>query len=135
MSQQRVVVVCSARSGESKAKGTTNRLLRAAEEALKPGSKEYQTIVKDITEDHLAAARLYIANPDILRETTRDIEYDCWKLRSFLEAAEIIDEVSPRSRDIITGVGEKLSCRIVAAVLRDRVCNPSLSLVVTIVLR
>ncbi|RUS33469.1 hypothetical protein BC938DRAFT_471518 [Jimgerdemannia flammicorona] len=120
MSQHRVVVVCSARSGETKATGTTHRLLRAAEEALKPGSKEYQSIVQDITKDHLAAARLHIANPEILRETEREIETDCWKLRSFLEAAEIIDEVSPRSRDIIIGVGEKLSCRIVAAVLRDR---------------
>jgi aspartokinase len=37
----RVALVCSARSGETKEKGTTNRLLRASEEALIHGSKEY----------------------------------------------------------------------------------------------
>lgn len=34
---------------------------------------------------------------------------------------QIIDEISSRSKDIIMGVGERLSCRIVTAVLRDRV--------------
>lgn len=33
---------------------------------------------------------------------------------------KIIDEISPRSRDCIVGVGERLSCKIVAAILRDR---------------
>lgn len=33
---------------------------------------------------------------------------------------QILEEISPRSKDTIIGVGERLSCRIVAAVLRDR---------------
>ncbi|KAF7728360.1 Aspartokinase [Apophysomyces ossiformis] len=120
MDTHRVAVVCSARSGESKKTGTTNRLLRAAEEALKEGSSEYLEIVKDITQDHLEAAREHVKDPTILQDLENQLQNDCFKLRSFLQAAEIIDEISPRSRDIIASIGEKLSCTIVTAALRDR---------------
>ncbi|KAH8551720.1 Aspartate/glutamate/uridylate kinase [Umbelopsis sp. PMI_123] len=120
MNTNRVIVVCSARSGETKAKGTTNRLLRAAAEALSPNSTEHLQIVKDLLEDHLKAAREIIQDRTILETLERQIEKDCIRLKSFLEAAQIIEEISPRSKDIIIGVGENLSCRIVAAALRDR---------------
>ncbi|KAI8643429.1 Aspartate/glutamate/uridylate kinase [Parasitella parasitica] len=118
--QNRLVVVCSARSGKDKQTGTTNRLIRAANDALKPGSKEYLDIVAALLEDHLAVAMEMIHNDEIRQELEDDIRSDCDKLKSFLEAAQIINEISPRSKDIIIGVGEKLSCRIVAAVLQDR---------------
>ncbi|KAI8371343.1 Aspartate/glutamate/uridylate kinase [Radiomyces spectabilis] len=118
--QNRLVVVCSARSGESKQTGTTNRLIRAANDALKPGSKEYLTILDDLLQDHLKAAADMVQDPVIRSNLEDDIKHDCSKLKSFLEAAQIINEISPRSRDIIIGVGEKLACRIVAAVLQDR---------------
>ncbi|KAL1932701.1 hypothetical protein VTP01DRAFT_8379 [Rhizomucor pusillus] len=118
--QNRLVVVCSARSGESKQTGTTNRLIRAADEALRPGSTEFVQIIQDLLDDHQKVADELIRDPEIRHDLKKDIERDCEKLRSFLEAAQIISEISPRSRDIIIGVGEKLSCRIVAAVLQDR---------------
>ncbi|KAI8887659.1 aspartate kinase [Backusella circina FSU 941] len=116
----RVIVVCSARSGETKDKGTTNRLLRAADEALTEGSDKHLEIVEEITQDHLTAARALISNKDILARLESQLKNECLKLRSFLEAAEIIDEISPRSKDIIVGMGETLSCTIVTAVLQDR---------------
>ncbi|CAO3647657.1 unnamed protein product [Cunninghamella blakesleeana] len=118
--QNRLVVVCSARSGESKQNGTTNRLIRAASHALKPGCNDYLDVLDDILNDHLQVANELIHDETIRNELISDIKHDCTKLRSFLEAAQIINEISPRSRDIIIGAGEKLSCRIVTAVLRDR---------------
>lgn len=115
------MVVCSARSGKDKQTGTTNRLIRAANNALKPGSKEYIEIVEALLQDHLEVSQEMIHNQDIREQLESEIRADCAKLRSFLEAAQIINEISPRSKDIIIGVGEKLSCRIVAAVLQDRV--------------
>jgi aspartate kinase len=74
-----------------------------------------------------------------LEELEAEIEKDCDWLRGFLFAAQvrhilvmcydtevmplaqIINEISPRSKDSIVGLGEKLSCKIVTAVLRDRV--------------
>ncbi|CEG71409.1 Putative Aspartokinase [Rhizopus microsporus] len=116
----RVAIVCSARSGVTKEKGTTNRLLRAAKEAITEGSKEHLNIVKEIRDDHINAARSVIKNPEILSVLEDQLEKDCLKLKSFLEAAEIIEEISARSKDIIVGMGEKLSCTIIAAVLKDR---------------
>jgi aspartokinase len=39
---------------------------------------------------------------------------------------QVIDEISPRSKDSIIGFGEKLGCKIITAVLRDRVRSSSL---------
>ncbi|GAA5903213.1 hypothetical protein JCM5296_001207 [Sporobolomyces johnsonii] len=165
----RVALVCSARSGNTKATGTTNLLLRAASEALRPkapdmssslsslrnspsqspapgtpssvrpglsssisslrlfdrlGESEKQPFddtVDQIKKDHLEAARKVITHSkEVLREVEEELEYDCERLRGFLKAAQIIDEISTRSKDIIMGVGERLSCRIVTAALRDR---------------
>ncbi|KAI8887076.1 aspartate kinase [Backusella circina FSU 941] len=117
----RVAIVCSARSGNTKKEGTTNRLLQAAEEALKEGSNRYLEIVDDIREDHLEAARSAItSDKDILADVELQIQEECLRLCSFLEAAEIINEISPRSKDIIVGMGEKLACIIVCAVLKEK---------------
>ncbi|KAI5806645.1 Aspartate/glutamate/uridylate kinase [Peziza echinospora] len=115
----RVAVVCSARSTETKAEGTTNRLLKAAEEAMKHGSRMYLDIVNVIREDHVKAAKAQIKNQAILDQAVSDIELECTRLSSFLGAAQIIEEISPRTKDIIIGTGEKLSCIFMAAILND----------------
>ncbi|GAA6062537.1 hypothetical protein JCM10212_004303 [Sporobolomyces blumeae] len=166
----RVALVCSARSGSTKATGTTNLLLRAALEATRPKAPDmtssfssfrnspvaspapgtparslsrpnlansisslrlmdrlsenekapFDDTVDQIKRDHLEAARKAIKTQDVLRDVEDELEYDCERLRSFLKATQIIEEISTRSKDIIMGVGERLSCRIVAAALRDR---------------
>ncbi|GAA5942404.1 hypothetical protein JCM1841_004288 [Sporobolomyces salmonicolor] len=165
----RVALVCSARSGNTKATGTTNLLLRAASEALRPKAPDmssslsslrnspiqspapgtpssvrpslsssisslrlfdrlgesdkqpFDDTVDQIKKDHLEAARKVITHSkEVLREVEEELEYDCERLRGFLKAAQIIDEISTRSKDSIMGVGERLSCRIVTAALRDR---------------
>jgi aspartokinase len=40
----------------------------------------------------------------------------------------MIDEISPKTMDIIVGSGERLSCHIMAGVLRDRVIATRISL-------
>ncbi|KAG0019708.1 Aspartokinase [Podila clonocystis] len=116
----RVAVVCSARSSESKSLGTTNRLLRAAASAMEPGSIEYIETVHEIRKDHLQVAADSIRDSDILKRTQEHVNQDCDRLKSFLQAVQTIEEISPRSKDIIMAVGEKLSCRLVAGILEDR---------------
>ncbi|KAF8984962.1 Aspartokinase [Podila verticillata] len=116
----RVAVVCSARSSESKSLGTTNRLLRAASSAMEPGSIEYIETVHEIRMDHLQVAADSIRDSDILKRTQEYVNQDCDRLKSFLQAVQTIEEISPRSKDIIMAVGEKLSCRLVAGILEDR---------------
>ncbi|KAJ4466999.1 Aspartate/glutamate/uridylate kinase [Lentinula aciculospora] len=181
----KVAVVCSARSGTSKALGTTNLLLRAASEALvrrpKPlisalnspngamspysglfgQSKDmphsppetprrsrsasaedaaaaaasltpltvpqrgqtipaFNTTVDLIRQEHFKAAADFISDPDIRQEFEEEVDKDCDWLRSFLFASQVINEVSPRSKDSIIGLGERLACKFMTAVLQDQ---------------
>ncbi|KDQ10464.1 hypothetical protein BOTBODRAFT_36166 [Botryobasidium botryosum FD-172 SS1] len=200
LDQHKVAVVCSARSGSTKSLGTTNLLLRAATEALRPSGNvsssytpgartpsdglfgrppsrtshsrgtfgdlkmssvaspsrtpsqskspspssppsvlpssvtsptkqqtsasavpsSYNQTIDLIRSEHIGAARFTIRDPDLLRQLVEEIEGECEGLRSFLFAAQVIDEISPRSRDILVGAGERLACKLVATVLRDR---------------
>lgn len=53
------------------------------------------------------------------------ISEDIDSVRRFLDAIEVIGELSPASEDFIIGTGEKLSAKILAAVFNHHVCMPS----------
>ncbi|KAF8520926.1 aspartate kinase [Hysterangium stoloniferum] len=185
LDQHRVAIVCSARSGSTKALGTTNILLRAASEALRrncisptapqspgtstppsgyfwgrpqaqdapnfpsspvtPGSRArsgsspratspppstplyssscsqpFNGTVDLLKSEHITAAKQAVNDPALLKELINEIEHDCEALRAFLHATQVIDEISPRSKDSIVGVGERLACKLVSTILRDR---------------
>lgn len=163
LATNRVAIVCSARSGNTKALGTTSLLLQAASQAMmhedsptqsnsgtplsnsvvgttppassslagslsarlaglntENGAPSYYQTVDRILNEHLAAAREAVRhNDELLAQLEASIVDDCDGLREFLNAARIIHEVSPRSRDIVMGIGEKLACRLVVAALQD----------------
>ena len=80
----------------------------------------FNATVDRILSDHLASARKAVTkNTAVLAQIESDIVEDCERLRDFLLAAKIIEEISPKSKDIIIGVGERLSCRIAVGALRD----------------
>ncbi|KAK9464926.1 Aspartate/glutamate/uridylate kinase [Lipomyces arxii] len=116
----RVAIVCSARSTDTKAEGTTNRLLKAAEHALKKGSNKHVEVVNLIRNDHVDVARKLIKSDEILANLESCINEECDLLTRFLSAAQIIDEISPRTKDSIIGAGEKLSCLFMTSLLNDR---------------
>jgi aspartate kinase len=64
-------------------------LLRAAEEALIPGSTAYGFIVNTIREDHIASARSLIRDHEILGRVEREIDFECRRLEDFLNAAQV----------------------------------------------
>ncbi|KAK1922001.1 putative aspartate kinase [Papiliotrema laurentii] len=80
----------------------------------------FHETVDVIKKGHLDAARRCLRAGPLRDELEEEIERDCESLREFLYAAQIIDEISPRSQDSIIGTGERLACKIVAAALRDR---------------
>lgn len=73
-----------------------------------------------LREEHFNAARVIIKNDEIRKRVEADISADIDSLCEFLNAAQIIDEISPRSKDAIVGLGERLACRLVCAALSDR---------------
>ncbi|KAI8325346.1 aspartate kinase [Martensiomyces pterosporus] len=116
----RVIVVCSARSTDVKAKGTTTRLVKAADAVLGDRGVDHQQIVQDILDDHLEAVRENINDAQIREGLEQSLTDVCRRLKVFLDAAEVINEVSPKSKDVIIGTGEKLACEYVAAILQDK---------------
>ncbi|KAJ2159452.1 Aspartokinase [Coemansia sp. RSA 552] len=116
----RVIVVCSARSTNIKSQGTTTRLVKAAEAVLEGATDVYKQTVQDILDDHLKAIQENIASTEIQEALSKSLTDGCRRLKVFLEAAETINEVSPKSKDIIVGTGEKLACEYVAAILQDK---------------
>lgn len=113
----KVVVVCSARSTDTKEEGTTTRLLKAADEALNRG--DYTSIIEAIRRDHLQASKSNIQDVQLLEQLGTDINGECDRLEKYLSASQVIDEISPRTLDSIMAVGEKLSCMYMAAMMND----------------
>ncbi|KAJ2785396.1 Aspartokinase [Coemansia interrupta] len=103
-----------------KAKGTTTRLVKAADSVLGDNAVDHQKIVQDILDDHLEAAQENISSQQIKDDLSASLSDVCRRLKVFLDAAEVINEVSPKSKDIIVGTGEKLACEYIAAVLQDK---------------
>jgi aspartate kinase len=136
----RIAVVCSARSKNTKVEGTTNRylwpelllylvnfvliarnsLLRAAKEAETAHSKGYLPIVQAIEDEHVQAARQAISKKDILDAYITDVLYECKSLVKILESAQHIGEVSFRAQNKVISIGEKLACKYMAALLNHR---------------
>ncbi|KAG2104413.1 Aspartate/glutamate/uridylate kinase [Suillus discolor] len=81
---------------------------------------EFNVTVDLIRSEHMDAAKASIQNTEILQELEAEIDRDCDWLRSFLFAAQVINEISPRSRDSIIGFGERLACKLMTAILRDQ---------------
>lgn len=91
-----------------------------AEIGTPPMATGYNATVDKIMMDHLDAVQQAVTrNTEAREQLERDIVDECEKLRDFLMAAKIIEEISPRSRDIIMSIGERLSCRIVVGSLID----------------
>ncbi|KAJ1952900.1 Aspartokinase, partial [Dispira parvispora] len=94
-------------------------LIRAASSVLGQESQSHIDIIDEILHDHLVVAEQHVHDPEILNQVRADITKECESLKYFLQAAKVIEEVSPRSRDIIIGTGERLACQVVTASLRQ----------------
>lgn len=122
-----LVVVCSALSGTIKAKGTTSLLLECitVSEAGADAQEQMVELVDLIKNDHLAVLDSIFgtqkASECELYDTTKTrIVKECEALKRFLLAAQIVGELSPRSKDRVISLGEKLACVIIAACLVNR---------------
>jgi aspartate kinase len=127
-----VAVVCSARSGTSKSQGTTSLLFEAIHHATSSETStiELDRVIDIIKDEHLDAARSCVSRrkdsvvDGLPQEDLQAlIEDDCEKLRGFLKATWTLGEITERTQDRVLAVGEKLSCRIVAASLKSRVSS------------
>merc|ERR1711939_1121053 len=124
---QRIAVVCSARSTGTKAEGTTNRLLRAARD-VEAGSWNFANIVQTLRNDHLESLKVHFPTASVSSEqqqeiSTRyegDVNAVCDHLLKVLESALFLKDVTSQTMDMVMSVGEKLSCLYMTALLQTR---------------
>ncbi|KAK6848884.1 Aspartokinase [Apiospora arundinis] len=129
----KVVVVCSARSTGKKVTGTTSRLLEVYKKlkAIAAATSneatqneildEVKVAVQEICSDHVFAIQSFIKDPLLQKQITADIENDCSELVDYVIAAKRFNlEVNARSKDRVISFGEKLSCRFMTYLLKDR---------------
>lgn len=98
LENDRMAIVCSARSGKKKSEGTTRLLLEAIDQALIPSDTSKQQIdqiTDNIRDEHFKAvdkALLDSCHRDATRlsnDTKRQIAEECEQLRSFLYATQV----------------------------------------------
>ncbi|KAJ2988185.1 hypothetical protein NUW58_g4112 [Xylaria curta] len=123
----RLVIVCSALSGTLKAKGTTSLLLEciALSELGADAQVRMVDLVNLIRDNHLAILdSIFEARKQPALEayniTKTRIVRECESLKKFLVAAQIVGELSPRAKDRVISLGEKLACIITATCLASK---------------
>lgn len=78
-------------------------------------------IILGIRDEHITAVRAFVKSPELQQETGRQIREDCQELLDYVSASRFLQiEIDSRSKDNLVSVGEKLSCRLMTAMLRDR---------------
>ena len=117
LEQNRVIVVVSAMSSYTKAEGTTSRLLEAGDLAISGGP--FFRVLDLVEQSHFKALEDAISDPVIMEEVKEYIHEELRSLKAFLKAIHVINEISPRSQDLIIGTGERLSARLLSGVLKS----------------
>ncbi len=123
LKDQRLAIVCSARSTSSKSEGTTTRLLRAARNVEEEDGGRYAEIVEAIRSDHIHAGEEAFVKDEhsqVLQKYVDDVMAECDNLLKILQSAHHLGGFAPRTKDMILSTGEKLACHYMAALLSAR---------------
>ncbi len=96
--------------------GVTNRLVEAASTAAAGDGERYRAIANALWVQHEAAARACLPESlqaDVLREIRRQVDL----LSSLCQSIHVLGECTPRAMDLVSGLGERMSVRLVAGAL------------------
>lgn len=84
---------------------------------------EAKGLVHAIQDDHIAAAEAFVQDQELRATLCAEVKEEVHELIEYVVAAKRFKlEADSRSKDRIVSVGEKLSCRFMTAMLKDRVC-------------
>jgi len=97
----------------------TNSLLDAATRAGKGQREHVKRFVEDVRKRHVDSAQIAIDNEEVLDRVVRTIESKCDDLKNILLGIAHIGELTPRSKDLVIGYGERFSAPILQGVLED----------------
>ena len=109
----RVVVVTSAMSG------VTNLLLDSAASASHGKVDSLPQAESTLREKHFAAADALIKDEKLRDQTKAEINALILSLVDLCKAIAVLGEASPRAMDAVASLGERMSLRLLAAVVND----------------
>ena len=109
----RIVVVTSAMSG------VTNLLLDSAASASHGTVDSLPQAESTLKEKHFAAADALIKDEKLREETKAEINALIISLVDLCKAIAVLGEASPRAMDAVASLGERMSLRLLAAVVND----------------
>ena len=112
-----IITVVSALSSDIKAEGTTSRLLKAADLAVK--KENYGIYLDKIEDTHLDITYSLLKSRELRDEVRQFISNELKDINQFCNSLSIIKELSPRSQDKIIGCGERLSAGLLTFILKD----------------
>jgi aspartate kinase len=119
------IVDTAAHSGElivvvSAMSGVTNQLLEAAIQAEAGNRDRVETIFRDLRSRHRAAIGELIRSVPLRSRVNLQVEQVFEEGERLCQGAVLLRELTPRTRDAISGLGERMSAPIVAAALNER---------------
>ncbi len=94
--------------------GVTDLLVEAATRAAARDGAGAQRCVRDVARRHAALVDALPLGP-AHGALAAEVRHLTTELRNFVQSVTILGEVTPRTLDYISGIGERLSCRLVAA--------------------
>src|SRR3989338_11713745 len=98
--------------------GMTDRLSDILNQ-LSEDEEKIDSFTHQIVEDHLKLLEP-IQNQSVQKKAARKILDHCSKLNKILYGAKLLQEISPRTRDLVLSFGERLSAHVLWAHLSDR---------------
>lgn len=110
----RVTVVVSAMGG------VTDMLHKAVYAAVRGDKWEYNRLTEGIREKHEETLNLLLEANDRREETLKQVTRLLDELSRLCQAVTILNEVTPRLLDMVVSFGERLSSRVLTAVMQER---------------
>ena len=108
-----VVVVVSAMSG------VTNRLVEAARQAGAGYGEGFSPLVADLGKQHRTALHTLVRDPKRIAEIDTALAQVLAELERLLQGTALLHELTPRTLDAISGIGERLSAPLVAGAVSE----------------
>jgi len=108
-----VVVVTSALSG------VTDLLLASASDSTQGDSRFYRQAAEEIQNKHHTIIESLISDPVIRSTVIEEIEQLIVQFTNLCKAISILGEASPRALDAVSSLGERMSVRLLSAVLTE----------------
>lgn len=110
----RLIVVTSALAG------VTNLLLDSAAKASQGDTQHLTHNGEELIQRHSTIIETLVENLALQQQARQEIRHLVIEFRNFCEAIAVLGEATPRAMDAVSGLGERMSVRVLTAALESR---------------